>query len=119
MVNIRSKASHNREIESFFLASMLVSPTECCRNTDNDTLARKLLGEVDLVTWGAFDQVNVGDGVSLLDERGRGAVERRHTGARDTSSETTSGEHFSIALLEMRDGQNKKGKRRKKRKRGE
>ena len=75
---------------------MMVSPTECCGNTDNDTLARKLLGEVDLVTGRAFDQVNVGDGVTLLDEGGRGAVERRDTGARNTSSKTTSGEHFQL-----------------------
>jgi len=98
VVSIRSEASQMEGLNlDFFFSSMLVSPTECCRNTDNNTLARKLLGEVDLVTGGAFDQVNVGNGVSLLDERGCGTVERRDTGARDASSETTSGEHFQLS----------------------
>lgn len=72
----------------------LVSPTECCGDTNDDTLARKLFGEVDLVTRGVLDKVNAGDGVALLDECGCGAVEGSNTGARDAGCETTSSEHY-------------------------
>lgn len=70
--------------------------TESSRNTDNNTLALQLLGEVDLVAGGVLDEdIQVGDSVSLLDECGRSLVEERGLGAnaRNASSETTSGKH--------------------------
>lgn len=69
--------------------------TESGGNADDDTLSLQLLGQVDLVAGGVLDQdVEIGDGVSLLNESRRGAVEQRplRQGAGD-GSETTSSEH--------------------------
>ena len=42
--------------------------TKSCRYTDNDTFARgKLRVQVDLVTGGSFDEVDVGDGITDFD----------------------------------------------------
>lgn len=73
------------------------SHTEGRRGANDDTLALDLLGEVDLVTGGVLNQdVQVGDGVALLDEGGRGVMEesslRPH--ARDVRSETAGGKHI-------------------------
>lgn len=72
------------------------SRTESSRDTDDDTLALDLLGQVDLIAGRVLHQdVQVGDAVALLDEGGRGVMEKRGLGpdAGELSSETASGEH--------------------------
>lgn len=66
------------------------------RSANDNTLVLDLLGQVDLVTRGVFDEdVEVGEGVALLNEGRGGVVEEGALGerAREGGSETTSGEH--------------------------
>lgn len=70
--------------------------TEGCGDTDNNTLALELLGEVDLVAWGVLDEdIEVGDSVALLHEGGTGAVEEGALGggAGNRGGQTAGGEH--------------------------
>lgn len=79
------------------LSSCEGSHTEGCRGANDDTLALDLLGEVDLVTGGVLNQdVQVGDGVALLDEGGRGVMEESSLSphARGVGSETAGSKHF-------------------------
>ncbi len=43
--------------------------TERCRDADDQTFPLKLFGQVDLVPGGSFDEVDIGDAVTSLDER--------------------------------------------------
>lgn len=65
------------------------------RSANDNSLVLDLLGQVDLVTGGVLDQdVQAGDGVALLHERGRGAVEEGclRANAGDIGCDT-AGEH--------------------------
>lgn len=71
------------------------SRTEGGRSANDNSLVLDLLGQVDLVTGGVLDQdVQAGDGVALLHERGRGAVEEGclRANAGDIGCDT-AGEH--------------------------
>lgn len=70
--------------------------TEGSRNADDDTLALDLLGEIDLVPGGVLNQdVQVGNGIALLNEGGRGVMEEGGLSpdAGEVSSEPASSEH--------------------------
>lgn len=77
--------------------------TESSWNTDNDTLASQLFGDVDLVAGRVFDEVDVGDGItdfdkgraSRVEEGGLGAEGARHGGR-----EAAGGEHFATVCSE-------------------
>lgn len=74
------------------------SHTEGSWSANDDSLVLDLLGQIDLVTGGVLDQdVQVRDGVALLHERGRGAVEEGslRANARDVGCDT-AGEHGGI-----------------------
>lgn len=86
---------------SFFRLCFGQSRTESSRDTDDDTLALDLLGQVDLVAGRVLHQdIQVGDGVALLDEGRRGVMEERGLGpdAGELSSETASGEHSEMYI---------------------
>lgn len=71
------------------------SRTEGSGSANDDSLALDLLGQIDLVAGGVLDQdVEVGDSVALLHERGRGAVEEGclRANAGDVGCDT-AGEH--------------------------
>ena len=71
------------------------SRTEGSWGANDDSLILDLLGQVDLVAGGVLDQdIQVGDGVALLHERGRGAVEEGclRANAGDVGCDT-AGEH--------------------------
>lgn len=71
------------------------SRTEGSWRANDDSLVLDLLGQIDLVAGGVLDQdVEVGDGVALLYERGRGAVEEGglRANAGDVGCDT-AGEH--------------------------
>lgn len=69
--------------------------TEGGRHTDDDALALKLLGDVDLVARRGLDKLNVGDGIANLDIstgrrlEGTGSAK----GTRGDCCESTGGEH--------------------------
>lgn len=78
-----------------FYQDRVSSRTEGGGSANDNSLVLDLLGQVDLVTGGVLDQdVQVGDGVALLHERGRGAVEERclRADAGDVGC-NTAGEH--------------------------
>jgi hypothetical protein len=88
---------------------------------NDNSLALDLLGEVDLVTRRVLDEdVQVGDGVALLDEVACGAVEGGDLDAGESGGET-AGEHdgselrinkMGIEREEMRERGRKRGGRR-------
>jgi hypothetical protein len=69
--------------------------TEGGRDTDDDALALKLLGDVDLVARRGLDELDVGDGIANLDIgtgrrlEGTGSAK----GARGGCRESAGGEH--------------------------
>ena len=69
--------------------------TEGGRDTDDDALALKLLGDVDLVARRGLDELNVGDGIANLDIgtgrrlEGTGSAK----GARGGCCESAGGKH--------------------------
>lgn len=77
------------------------SRTEGSWGTDDHGLVLDLLGQIDLVAGGVLDQdVQVGNGIALLHERGRGAVEEGslRANAGKVGGEAAGGEHFGIGL---------------------
>lgn len=73
--------------------------TESGGDANDDSLALQLLGEVDLVAGGVLDQdIEIGDGIALLNKRRDGVVEKRPLGqdARNASGQTASGEHCEL-----------------------
>lgn len=85
------------QLLSFLSPNASSGPTKGSGSTNNNTLALDLLGEIDLVSGGVFDQdVKVRNGVALLDESRSGVVEESALGesAGERGSDTTSSEHF-------------------------
>ena len=79
--------------------------TKGSRRANDNTLALNLLGEVDLVTRGVLDQdVEIRNGVALLDESRTGVVEESTLGegAREGVSNTASSEHREVFFGELR-----------------
>lgn len=71
--------------------------TEGCGSADDHSLALDLLGEIDLVAGRVLDEdVQVGNGVALLDEVPGGAVEGGGPDAGDVGCDTASEHDGSI-----------------------
>lgn len=74
-----------------------MSRTEGSGSADDHSLALDLLGEIDLVAGRVLDEdVQVGNGVALLDEVPGGAVEGGGPDAGDVGCDTASEHHGSI-----------------------
>jgi hypothetical protein len=75
--------------------------TEGGRHTDDDALALKLLGDVDLVAGRGLDELNVGDGIANLDIgtgrrlEGTGSAK----GTRGGGRESAGGEHVDGSFV--------------------
>lgn len=77
------------------------SRTEGSWSSDDNTLVLDLLGQVDFVSGGVLDEaIEVGDGVALLHECGRGAVEEGglRANAGHVGCEAAGGEHDGYQL---------------------
>ncbi len=79
-----------------------MSRTEGCRSADDHSLALDLLGEIDLVAGRVLDEdVQVGNGVALLDEVPGGAVEGGGPDAGDVGCDTASEHDGSIVTMQL------------------
>ena len=77
-------------------ACLFGSHTKGGRNTNNKTFSLELLGQIDFVAWGIFNEdIQIWYSVALLDESGRGVVEESGLSphARDAGYDLAYSEH--------------------------
>lgn len=82
--------------------TLIVGRTKGGWNTDNDTLPLQLLCEIDFVARRVLDQLDIGNGISDLDECRTSRVEKRRLGAecaRHSSCEAACSKHYELRIV--------------------